>query len=205
MDASGCWKCGEQAKDSLFCKFCNTLQPPTADYFRFFGLERRLNLDPSDLQTRYYRLSRLVHPDRFQRGTPNERRFSQDATAILNDAYRTLRDPVARAEFFLKEVGLETPPGKAKQAPAELLEEVFEANMALEAWREGDRAVRAALESAHARFRGWQGEIDGELPALFSEFDREGNRDILLKIRGALDRRRYISNLIEEIEQGLTL
>ena len=87
MNASGCWKCGEEPHDSLFCKFCNTLQPPATDYFRFFDLERKLSIDVAALQERYYRLSRLVHPDRFQSGTPNEgvsrstpRRFSTTHT-----------------------------------------------------------------------------------------------------------------------------
>ena len=115
MNADGCWQCGQAPHDSLFCQFCNTLQPPAPDYFRFFGLDRQLSLDPADLQQRYYSLSRLLHPDRFQRGTPNEKRFALDATAILNDAYRTLRDPVARAEYVLKEEGFEA--GRA-QSPS---------------------------------------------------------------------------------------
>ena len=174
-----------------------------ADYYRFFGLERRLDLDPADLQARYYRLSRLVHPDRYQKGTPNERRFSLDATAILNDAYRTLRDPVARAEFFLKGEGLEAPPGKSKHVPPELLEEVFEVNMALEALGEGDAAVRPSLETALRKFHSLRDQSDAELAALFAEYDRSGGRGTLARIRGALDRRSFISNLIEEIEQGL--
>jgi molecular chaperone HscB len=204
MDAPGCWKCGEEPHDSLFCKYCNALQPPAADYYRFFGLERRLALDASELQERYYRLSRLVHPDRYQKGTPNERRFSLDAPAILNDAYRTLRDPVARAEFFLKGEGMEAPPGKSKHVPPELLEEVFEVNTALEALREGDAAVRPALETALNKFRELRSQSDAELLSLFAEYDGGGGREALAKIRGVLDRRSFAANLIDEIEQGLT-
>ncbi len=203
MNASGCWKCGQEPHDSLFCKFCNTLQPPAQDYFRFFGLERSLGIDLAALQERYYRLSRLVHPDHFQNGTPNERRFSLDATAILNDAYRILRDPVARAEYFLKEEGLEAADRKSKRVPPELLEEVFEVNMALEELRGGDVSVRRALEAALGRFRAWCGEIDGELRVFFAEYDRRRERDVLMKIRNLLDRRGFISNLVGEVEQGL--
>jgi molecular chaperone HscB len=203
MNASGCWKCGEEPHDSLFCKFCNTLQPPAQDYFRFFGLERRLSIDPAGLQKRYYSLSRLIHPDRFQNGTPNEKRFALDATAILNDAYRTLRDPVARAEYVLKEEGIEAAERKSKRVPPELIEEVFEVNMSLEEWRGGDQSVRPALEAALTRFRSERGAADGELEVLFAEYDRGQDRDALMRIRNLLDRRSYVSNLIDEMEEGL--
>ena len=203
MNASGCWKCGEEPHDSLFCKFCNTLQPPAQDYFRFFGLERRLSIEPAGLQKRYYGLSRLIHPDRFQNGTPNEKRFALDATAILNDAYRTLRDPVARAEYVLKEEGIEAAGGKSKRVPPELIEEVFEVNMSLEEWRGGDHSVRPALETALTRFRSERGAADGELEVLFAEYDRGQDRDVLMRIRNLLDRRSYVSNLIDEMEEGL--
>jgi molecular chaperone HscB len=203
MNAAGCWRCGEESHGSLFCKFCNTLQPPASDYYRFFGLERRLDIDPADLQKRYYSLSRLIHPDRYQRGTPNEKRFALDATAILNDAYRTLRDPVARAEYVLKEEGIQAAERKSKSVPPELIEEVFDLNMQLEEFRGGDSSVRPVLEAALARFRARRGEIDRELEVMFAEHDRSRNRDVLLKIRGLLDRRSYISNLMEEVEEGL--
>ena len=203
MNASGCWKCGQEPHDSLFCKFCNTLQPPAPDYFRFFGFERRLSIDLAGLKKRYYSLSRLVHPDRFQSGTPNEKRFALDATAILNDAYRTLRDPVARAEYVLKEEGIEAARGKSKRVPPELIEEVFEVNMSLEEWRGGDQSVRPALETALARFRSQRSAADSELEALFAEHDRGHERDVLMRIRNLLDRRSYVSNLIDEMEEGL--
>ncbi|HSW49489.1 MAG TPA: Fe-S protein assembly co-chaperone HscB, partial [Bryobacteraceae bacterium] len=202
--ASGCWKCGQEPHDSLFCKFCNTLQPPAPDYYRFFGLDRRLSIDAGGLQKRYYSLSRLVHPDRFQNGTPNERRFSLDAAAILNDAYRTLRDPVARAEYVLKEEGIEAADRKSKRVPPELIEEVFEVKMSLEEWRGGDHSVRPALESALGRFRSLCDEAGSELEVLFAEYDRGRDRDVLVRVRNVLDRRSYISNLIDEIEEGIS-
>lgn len=203
MNASGCWKCGEEPHDSLFCKFCNTLQPPATDYYRFFNLEHKLNINLQALQERYYSLSRLVHPDRFQSGTPKERRFSLDATAILNDAFRTLRDPVARAEYFLKEAGLEAADRKGKRVPPELLEEVFEVNSALEELHGGDTSVRKDLEDALGRFKERCSRIDAELGVLFVEYDRARERETLTKIRGLLDRRSFISNLVGEVEEGL--
>jgi molecular chaperone HscB len=200
MSADGCWKCGQASDKSLFCRFCNSLQPPTPDYFTFFSLKRSLGLDEAELQKRYYTLSRQIHPDRFQRGTPHERQFALDATAILNDAYRTLRDPVSRAEYVLKEEGFTPAERNSKRVPPELLEDVFEANMALEALRAGDASVRPEVEQALGRFRVLRGDVDRRLEPLFAEFDQSGSHDTLGKIRGLLDRRSYMSNLIEELE-----
>jgi molecular chaperone HscB len=197
MNADGCWRCGKEPHDSLFCRFCNTLQPPAQDYYRFFDLDRRLSIDLSDLHKRYYNLSRLVHPDRFGRGTPNEKRFALDATAILNDAFRTLRDPVARAEYVLKEEGIEAAQGDAKRVPPELLEEVFEVRMALE----GDAAARATLARSLDRFRALRAQADRELGTLFEQYDADGGREALVRVRAVLDRRKYIANLIEELEE----
>jgi len=203
MTPDGCWKCGQASVESLFCRFCNSLQPPTPDYFAFFGLERRLSIDQDDLQRRYYSLSRLIHPDRFQRGTPKEKRFALDATAILNDAHRTLRDPVTRAEYVLKDEGLTPAERKSKRVPPELLEEVFELNMALEELRAGDATVRPRVEQALGRFLGRRAQIDTDLDGVFAAYDQSSDRDLLVKIRGLLDRRSYISTLIGELEENV--
>lgn len=203
MNAASCWKCGQPSEESLFCRFCNTLQAPVPDYYKFLGLERRLSLDLDDLQKRFYGLSRLIHPDRFLQRTANERRFSLEATALLNDAYRTLKDPVARAAYVLKEEGFDIGEQKSKNVPPELLEEVFELNMALEELRGGDSSVRPQIERARNRFVSMRDEVDGELQELFVGYDRTRDRNVLVRIRGLLNRRSYIENLLGEVEKEL--
>jgi len=78
------------------------------DYFAFFGLPQKLTLSTSDLQTRFYSLSRQFHPDRFARRAPAEQEYALNATAFLNDAYRVLRDPIQRAEYLLAAKGFDT-------------------------------------------------------------------------------------------------
>ena len=105
---SPCWQCGKPTSEALFCPHCNALQPPPADYYRLLGLpEDQLNLNSDDLQRRFYELSRLLHPDRFMRKPEIERQYSLDAASVLNDAYRSLRDPVKRALYVLKKHGFE--------------------------------------------------------------------------------------------------
>jgi molecular chaperone HscB len=175
-----------------------------SDYFQFFGIERRLSLDLEDLQRRFYVLSRLLHPDRFQRKSPAEQQYSLDATALLNDAYRALRDPLQRAEYVLKQEGFDIGEQRTKDVPPELLEEVFELNMALEELKSGDEDARPQLEAARGKFTSMQHEIDSELDLLFRKYDGQGeSRDVLQQIRGVLNRRRYIRNLVSEVDKTL--
>src|SRR6476646_9891114 len=87
-------------------------------------------VDAADLEQRFRTLSRQFHPDYFYNATPAERRASLERSSYLNDAYRTLRNPVARIEYLL---GLEgfSPRASEKtsaQVPSTLLEEVFALN-----------------------------------------------------------------------------
>ncbi len=198
-----CWQCGQPASE-LFCPACGALQKPPAGFYRFFGLEERLSLDLDDLQKRFYELSRKTHPDRYGRKSPAEREFAEEASSILNDAYRTLRDPVKRAEYVLKQHGLDTGEQRSKNVPPELLEEVFELNMAMEEMRGGDESARPQLESAQQRFAGLLGDVDRQLAAEFAEYDKTPSPAVLGTIRGILNRRRYIQNLVNEVEKELS-
>jgi molecular chaperone HscB len=99
-----CWSCSVAHNEStLFCPDCSKIQPPFAgDYFSVFGLTPRLSIDLSALEQEFYRLSRKLHPDRFARASENEKQWSLADTALLNDAYRTLKDPLRRTEYVLK-------------------------------------------------------------------------------------------------------
>jgi molecular chaperone HscB len=209
-----CWRCGhdpapEHAEPvSLFCQFCNSLQPPVPDYFAFFGLPRRLAVDLAELQRKFYAMSRLLHPDRYTRAPERERRYSLEATAILNDGYRVLRDPVERAEYVLKEAGFDIGEQRSRDVPPELLEEVFEFNMALDELKSGDRSVVPQLMESRESFQRMLAGIDGELAAQFAEHDAapagEARRAVLERIRKILNRRRYIRNLVSEVDKQLT-
>jgi molecular chaperone HscB len=168
-------------------------------FYDALGLAPKLAVDSEDLKKRFYERSREWHPDRFSRREPAEQKKSLDMTAVLNDAFRTLRDPVSRAEYFLEERGL--PP--TKTPPPELLEEVFELNMALEELRGGDDSARPQLADAHKRFLAMREEIDGGLSGLFGRYDASQESATLSAIRAALDRRRYVSNLLRDVEKEL--
>ncbi len=91
-----------------FCSSCGKVQPPVpVDYFTFFGFPRKLNLDTVGLEKEFYALSRRLHPDLFAQANPEERAFSLEQSSMLNDAYRTLKDPIKRTEYLLRLEGVE--------------------------------------------------------------------------------------------------
>lgn len=133
-----------------FCDACGKVQPAApVDYFTFFGLPRKLNVDLAALEKDFYRLSRKLHPDVVAQGSRMEQEWSLQQSSLLNDAYRTLKDPVRRTEYLLRIEGVELEEqskaatdqarntGEVKQqiVPPDLLEEVFELNMRLEELR----------------------------------------------------------------------
>jgi len=148
-ESQSCWSCGAM-RASHFCGACGKVQPPApVDYFSFFGLPPKLNLDVSNLEKSFYELSRKLHPDVSARSTGKEQEWSLEQSSMLNDAYRTLRDPIKRTEYLLHLEGIsleEQSKSATEQArtsgaikkqivPPDLLEEVFELNMQLEELR----------------------------------------------------------------------
>ena len=174
-----------------------------SDYYELFGIPRGLNISLGDLQKRFYELSRQLHPDRFMRKPEAERQQALDMSSALNDANRTLKDPIKRAQYLLKLEGFDIGEQGSKDVPPELLEEVFELNMALEEMRGGDDSARPQLEQAETNFTGMMSDVDQQLRTLFEKYDAAHQHETLAEIRGALNRRKYIQNLLNEVHAEL--
>src|SRR6267142_3623705 len=114
--------------------------PPASDYFAVFGLPRKLWVEMSALEQKFLQLSWKLHPDNFVNATEEEQELSLKRSSELNDAYRTMKDPVARVEYLLEIEGERKEGEKKQQAPPELLEEVFELNESLDELREARSA-----------------------------------------------------------------
>ena len=221
-----CWSCSVAHNEStLFCPDCSKIQPPTGgDYFSVFGLEPRLNLDLAALELEFHRLSRRLHPDRYARATDNEKQWSLADTALVNDAYRTLKNPLRRTEYLLKLVGAETNGSatvsragesaskKQRKTPADLLEEVFDLNMQIEEMRmakksgKDDPQLRESLRAAREKFEGMVGAVDRDLRtqwAIWDAGDEGVRRPAERAMVALLDRRRYLSNLVRDVNEIL--
>src|SRR5262250_431715 len=148
-----CWHCSRRTGLALVCLHCEAPQPlpPAADIFTVLGLPRRLVVDPRDLEDRYHAASRAVHPDRHQTASDRERELSLSASATVNRAYRTLRDPVARGRYWLELHGARLGDDPPRVPPA-IAAEVFETQEKLAALRSaGDdgRELRRDVEELH--------------------------------------------------------
>ena len=213
-----CPHCGAQSEDVHFCSACGKILPLAAgsDYFSFFGLPRKLRLDESALESRFYALSRQLHPDYFMQATEAERQASVERATRLNDASRTLRERTARAQYLLRLAGYKE---AEKQAPPDLLEEVFELNMQIEelkaAKQMGDQdeveQARAALAEALDGLTAKLKEIDAQLFAAFADWDaavdrgadeRQG-KPVLDRMSEWLSQRSYLRNLVRDIREEL--
>ena len=219
-----CWSCAVAHNDAtLFCPHCSKIQPPPGgDYFSVFGLVPQLDLDLGMLEHQFHKLSRKLHPDRFARAQENEKQWSLADTALLNDAYRTLKDPVRRTEYLLKLHGAgigEEHAGKDRKdqndpsrVPADLLEEAFDLNMQLEEMRmakkmgDTDPDLQLSLVQAKKKFDGLLDDVDRDLRAQWKVWD-EGDKDTRQASQktmvSLLDRRRYVSNLVRDVTETL--
>lgn len=224
---AACWSCGSSVSAGKpWCDACGKVQAPSkdVDYFTVFELPRKLCIDMTALERTFYRMSRKLHPDLYAQASSEERQWSLDQTSLLNDAYRTLKDPIARTEYLLRLEGVEIEAGKSEdgkpkdsRVPPDLLEEVFELNMQLEEMRmnrkmgEDDPQLRADLERARIQFESQLVAVDTSLESLWARWDttvdnasaESDTTRIKDEIVALLDRRRYIRNLVRGVNETL--
>jgi molecular chaperone HscB len=223
--AAQCWSCfASLGRAELFCAACGRIQPLSAevDYFEVFALPRKLRLDTAGLEREFYRLSRRLHPDVYARASLQEQEWSLTNSSLLNDTYRTLKDPVKRTEYLLKLEGIVgADHGGAKKedrVPADLLEEVFELNMQLDEMRmtrqmgEDDPQLQKDLLAAKDTFDAQFIAADSAIERLWDQWDAGVDLSDEAKKQSAkeemaalLDRRRYIRNLVNSVNEALGL
>ncbi len=223
MARSMCWHCQSEVTGEYFCDRCVKVQPLSkeSDYFTCLGLPRLLTIDPADLEKRFYEMSRAFHPDFFQVKTDAERAISLDNSALLNTAYRTLKDPAQRAEYL---VGLEA--GSVKDIrsapPADLFEEILSLQEDLEAFRTatGDHVsealgpLKAKLEKDKRGLQRRQADMDTQLRTLFARWDAviqspqaedvpERKQTVLKELRELISNRTYVRNIVDDLAATL--
>ena len=162
-----------------------------------FWFEHKLNLDTARLEKDFYELSRKLHPDVYAQAHNREQQWSLEQTSRLNDAYRTLKDPIKRTEYLLhlEGVQLEEQSKAATEAarasgemkkqviPPALLEEIFELNMQLEEARmnrkmgERDAELEKALLQQKANLEHQFQALSQELHGDWHEWDKLMDRE----------------------------
>jgi molecular chaperone HscB len=202
------------------------------NYFEVFDLPAKLGIDTVALEKKFYALSRRLHPDRFAARPAEEQEAALAESSQLNDAYRTLKDPILRTQYLLKLEGVEleeqskaatdaaraTGEVKKQVVPPELLEEVFELNMQLQEMRaakqmgEDEPELRRDLMTAKDSFDAKMVETQAELEGLWSAWDAGVNAgDEAAKARAKdamvelLNKRSYLRNLVRDVNEALGL
>ena len=218
MARSMCWHCQSEVSGEYFCERCVKVQPVSkeADYFTCLGFPRRLTIDPQKLEEKFYELSRAFHPDFYQNKSETEQAISLSNAATLNTAYRTLRDPIQRAEYL---IAIEA--GAVKEIrtspPADLFEEILELQDTLEEYRASDqssesgRKLRTQLQTEQQTLERRKHEMEAQLERLFVDWDAlqdraeatsagRAERDRLLKhMREILSNRTYVTNIVDDL------
>jgi molecular chaperone HscB len=225
MARSMCWHCQSEVTGEYFCEQCVKVQPLSKelDYFTCLGLPRKLSIDPQDLERRFYALSRSFHPDFYQVKSETEKTISLGNSALLNTAYRTLKDPITRAEYLLR---LEA--GAAKDIrnspPADLFEEILALQEDLDAYRAIEsnggsaeqRRLKAKLDEDRRMLEQRQRDMDRHLAALFSRWDalhdqaaaqpqpqteavHDQKTAVLKDMRELLSNRTYLRNIVDDL------
>jgi molecular chaperone HscB len=218
-----CRECGGGAPiDAHFCPQCTKILTLSrhGDYFAFLGLPRKLAIGSDDLEQRFRTLSRKFHPDYYYNASPAERRASLERSSYLNDAYRTLKQPVSRIEYLLQLEGVaaRTPQEQSKQVPPALLEEVFALNEELDEIRDlrasgtPPEALKGRLERARQPIERKRDDHEEQLSTLSAQWDAlvDGNapaaerKAVLEALRERMLERGYINNLLGSIEKELS-
>lgn len=212
------------------CETAREVSLSKQNYFAFFDLPLKLEVDVVSLEKQFYTLSRKLHLDRFASRPVAEQEAALAQSSLLNDAYRTLKDPILRTQYLLKLEGVEleeqskaatdaaraTGEQKKQVVPAELLEEVFELNMQLAEMRaarqmgEDEPELRRDLMTAKDTFDAKMVETQAELEGLWARWDagvdtgdeaeKSAARDAMVAL---LNKRSYLRNLVRDVNEAL--
>ena len=184
----------------LFCDYCETVNPISGvmDHFQLFGLSRRFDIDESVLHGSYMALSRHAHPDFHVDDSPEVQSLSMSVSASLNEAYRTLSDPLRRAGYLVELLG-GSPSASDKSVPDGFLNTMMMMQEEVQDARsEDDRSDLArlarVLQTQHDGLMNHVKDLFGELDqAVSCEATRQ---ELLSEIRKQLNAVAYVKKLI---------
>ena len=200
-----CWRCAERTGLRLTCLACDAPQPlaSDADLFAILGLPRRLTVARDDLERRYLDASRVVHPDRHQTADARTRDLSLAASAAVNKAYRTLRDPVERGRYWLELHG-EALGRENNHVPPALADLVFETQEALESFR-GGTASRDSVAATHEALAERLRQLVRDLEARYVTWDAAdpAAATVLAELKQRLSEIAYLGTLVEDVDEAL--
>jgi len=161
------------------------------NHFELFGLSPAFVLDNEALEKAYREIQSQVHPDRFAHAGDAERRASLQWTTRVNEAYRTLKDPVQRARHILELHGVDVAFETNTAMPPEFLMQQIELRESLE-----EAKTEAALDQMRKRLREEKAQLQQQIAeAIDSHEDYDAAAGLVRKLQ-------FLDRLDEEIDSA---
>ena len=167
----------------------------TSSYFELFGLPVSFDIDGKVLAERYRELQRAVHPDRFVTAADAERLLSMQLATRVNEGFRTLKEPLARARYLLELKGVALDDTDTRLDGSFLMQQM-ELRERMDAMK-GAADAGQRLHRLHDDIRQLERQLVSELSALFAD----GSPQALQQARDASRKLQFFHRLGEELAQ----
>ena len=199
FDQPACNKCETTLVSQLFCFSCKTLQyfPKEIDFFEVLGFPISFEIKSAELELRYQELSLELHPDFYGSSPEAEKLLSETATAILNSAYKTLREPTLRADYTLHLLA-EKQKLDERSLPEGFLAKMFFMQEKLDELLDSGNTVK--LSGMRKDLQKKKRDIEADFAPLFRKYeDNPEDTVIPQQLQTHLNAERYLRRLIERI------
>lgn len=134
-----------------------------SQYFNLFQLEPSFNIDTEALEQTYRALAARFHPDKFASASAFEQKQAVMMSSTINDAYRTLKNPIDRAAYLLKSQNIDADAPEHTSFSPEFLMQQME-------WRE--TLMDAQMEQNHDAIRALNQEIQEVQSNLYQDLQQ---------------------------------
>ncbi|HMT73755.1 MAG TPA: iron-sulfur cluster co-chaperone HscB C-terminal domain-containing protein [Chitinophagaceae bacterium] len=165
------------------------------NYFDIFQIPVQLIVNPAELTSKYFELSRQFHPDFYINETEEKQQEALEKTALLNKALKTFQNPDETLKYVLQLKGLMTDDEKY-QLPPVFLMEVMEINESLM-----DDAGEDDSQRLQERIAALQNEIYSTVKPIIEGYkDGEATKEQLLAIKEYYFKKKYIDRIKKELQ-----
>jgi molecular chaperone HscB len=210
-DPSLCWNCRGSLSEADLCTSCVKIQPigPETDFFSILGFPVRLTLDPRELTERFHAKSRLFHPDFHRLEDAREQDISLNNASLVNQAFKTLKDPFERALYVLDLTSRHhSPQGQKAVLPPALLMEIMEFKDALEeqvdsghpiaATNALSESIRKVESSILAKMEAIDAAMDAQVPDTLEKIEEQSRRS-REELSRDLEYRKYLKSMERDL------
>ncbi|MEH6584079.1 MAG: Fe-S protein assembly co-chaperone HscB [Halioglobus sp.] len=163
------------------------------NYYQLFDLPVAFALDAAQLGERYRQLQQQLHPDRYAAASEHEQRIAVQYSALVNEAYTTLRQPLPRALYLLKLKGMDQETVSRQKIAGGFLIEQMELREKLE--------IIGDMVDPETVLDHLMTEIVDDIKMHQKEFEQAYNADDVQEAAAACVKMQYLEKLLREAEQ----